>query len=120
MLVTFDEFASHPNVCKWILRLCRERNMLQEEGVRSIMLASIEEFEALMSLASHGRPLVDLLRKKTGDDETRLMKLDAFLHQEAGGEESLLRMKFIAGEFNSFTERLRKALWPRTGASGTT
>jgi hypothetical protein len=110
VLVTFDEFAPHPNVCKWILRLCRERNMLQGEGIRSITLASTDEFESLMSLASHGSPLVDLLRKKTSDVETRLMKLDSFLYREAGGSGSLLRMKFLADEFNSFTDRMRKAM----------
>jgi hypothetical protein len=119
VLVTFDEFVAHPNVCKWILTLCRGRNMLQGDAVRSITVASIDEFEALMSLASHGRPLVDLLRKKTGDDETRLMKLDAFLAQETRKKEPLLRMKFLTDEFSSFSDRLRKALWPRTAPSET-
>jgi hypothetical protein len=118
VLVTFDEFASHPNVCKWIHRLCRERKRLQGDGVRSLTLGSTDEFEALMSLASHGRPLGDLLRKKTGGEETRLMKLDSFLAQEAGGNESLLRMKFITDEFRSFTDRLKRRLWPRPAASG--
>jgi hypothetical protein len=113
VLVTFDELVSHPNVCKWILEQCAERNMLQDDGVRSITLASIDEFEALMALSSNGRPLVELLRKKTGDKETRLMKLDAFLADEVGSNPSLLRMKFLDDEFSSFAERLRRVLWPK-------
>jgi hypothetical protein len=111
VVVTFDEFVMYPIVVRWLRDQCVERQLLQGAGVRPITIASIVEFEELLSLSMHGRRLVDLLRKKTSETHV-IEKLDSFLHDEAAGDRSLLRMPSMQSEFDAFTDRLRRKLWP--------
>ena len=111
VIVTFDELSAFGIVYKWLDSRCKAHALLRQSKVTPAVIASIGEYESLMALGAHGRSITGMLSKMTSD-EWRTAKMDGFLHDQAGDEPSILRLKFLNDEFVAFSEKSKARLFP--------
>jgi len=108
VLVTFDEFCESGALYKWIDRRCQDLKLFQQENVAPLTLLSIDEYEGLLGLASHGTSPISVLERKVAG-EWRLARMDTLLYEI--GNRATLRLEEQAARFFAVTEACKARLF---------
>ncbi|WP_160174351.1 hypothetical protein, partial [Archangium violaceum] len=109
VLITFDELCENPALYQWIEKRCSEMGILQPPDTAAVTLVTLDEFEAMMSLASKGHPVSSFLAKKTSKD-WRYATTQALL-RDLSPDGSLLRLKHLQERFNHICDRAQERLF---------
>lgn len=115
MLITFDDLADNPMLARRIAKCCRDRNVLRQPNVLPVVLAPVDEYEVLMSLAARGRSVLELLSRFTADREGQ-PNLNGFLHAVRGGEK--VRLAELDEAFHRITDETKRHLFPKPPQAG--
>lgn len=110
VLLTFDHVGENGALYTWLDQKCKELGLLQGSAVSPLTLMTIDEFESLLSLATRGRSIIELLALKV-TPEWRTARMTSFLHDNQFGGH--LRLPSMEPRFATLTEATHLRLFGR-------
>lgn len=110
VLLTYDHLGENGALYAWIDERCKELRLLQQPGVQPLTIMTFDEYEALLSLATRGRTVMEMLSLKV-TAEWRNARMTSFLHELGRGE--VLRLPSLETRFRDVTEATHIRLFGR-------
>jgi len=114
ILVTFDDLCETPALNRWVAQRSLEHDILQEGGVVSPLLTTLEGLESLLAMASNGLSMTSLLAAKANTNG-RFVSLSHFL-AEHNPDGTKMRLPALAQHFKQLTDETEKLLFPTKDA----
>jgi hypothetical protein len=108
-ILTYDNLAENAALYRWLDERCREEGLLQDPRIAPLTVMSIDEYEAVLSLATRGVSVTSFMAQKT-ETAWRAAPTNWLVH-ELGQGEGLPRLPSQLREFDALTDRCVMRLW---------
>jgi len=117
VLVTYDNIGETPLLYRWLSQRCTEEGLLQQDGVASLVVMAIDDYEFFFSLMTNNLNPIEILAERNETFEGRMTPVRQAIIETAG-EQAVTRPTWLDQAFNDLAGEGLRRLYNRAVGGG--